>query len=241
MTDNSKTLTPSRDTSQAIYEAVLSHINKNGGAPGGISETGLRSRIKTRVQRIRRGDSVTYKFSMPEQDGIPAFSVKMVKPRGQAEADEAQVKDQRAASNTLQSENERTIPCEPMGADLGPSVTSANDEPSLLPTLARGAIRAMLEGVVLTASKDPNRPHLHGILIKFNRDSIELVSTDGHRLTHCRASYVANATGPAVSAEYIVPLNVALSLLKALRGPASSANVPIEFQLENRRLIVQTP
>jgi len=94
------------DADQAIYEAVKEHIESNGGVPGDMTEVQLRSRIKTRISRVRRKDQVTTSFKMQEQDGIPAFSVKMVKPRAQAEADEKKVREQREAFREMQrSEN----------------------------------------------------------------------------------------------------------------------------------------
>ena len=127
--------------------------------------------------------------------------------------------------------------CEPMGADLGPGASFAPDDKPVdlepdtgVVTMERGTLRAMLEGVTVTMSKDGTRPHLNGVLFEFGRDRLTLVSTDGHRLTKTEAPYHLNAPkGPIEPWSALIKADDVDRLLKAVKGAANKQLDPIEL------------
>jgi DNA polymerase-3 subunit beta len=96
----------------------------------------------------------------------------------------------------------------------------------------------MLEGAILTASKDQTRPHLNGVLFKFDRETMTVVSTDGHRLTKVMACYSGEELGPNESAKYLIPLDRVLGVLKAVKGPARVGQEPIQFDLHPKHVSI---
>ena len=96
----------------------------------------------------------------------------------------------------------------------------------------------MLEGVLITASKDATRPHLACVYFKFKKGTVTLVTTDGHRLTRCITAWTG---GPSEDAVYLVPAAVAESLLKAVKGPAKAAGELVPFNLEVGRFSIDLP
>jgi hypothetical protein len=87
-----------------------------------------------------------------------------------------------------------------------------------IPTIERGTLRAMLEGATLTMSKDPTRPHLHGVLFEFGIESLSVTSTDGHRLTRTTGRYFGgNAPVLGIATKLLIPADQVTRLLKALK------------------------
>ena len=105
------------------------------------------------------------------------------------------------------------------------------------PQIERATLRAMLEGVIITASKDATRPHLAVVLFRFKRESLTLVTTDGHRLTRSIAPWDLEAPGPDDSADLLIPIERARVLLAAIKKPSISSSirepVALKFTEEN--------
>jgi hypothetical protein len=101
-----------------------------------------------------------------------------------------------------------------------------------IPTIERGTLRAMLEGAVLTMSKDPTRPHLHGVLFEFDIEGLAVTSTDGHRLTRTTGRYFGgNAPVLGVATKLLIPADQATRLLKALKCPVKLADRVLDIEL----------
>ena len=111
-----------------------------------------------------------------------------------------------------------------------PTTTPTPEPDTGVVTMERGTLRAMLEGVVVTMSKDGTRPQLNGVLFEFGRDRLTLVSTDGHRLTKTEAPYHSNAPkGPREPFDALIRAADAIALLKAVKGTQTQALEPIEL------------
>jgi hypothetical protein len=107
------------------------------------------------------------------------------------------------------------------------AVQVATITPDPLPTMEQGTLRAMLEGVTLTMSKDSTRPHLHGVLFVFKRETLTLVSTDGQRLTRVIAAYQAEEQGPNETATLLIKAADVKTLLTAVKGPQKEQHNPV--------------
>jgi DNA polymerase III sliding clamp (beta) subunit (PCNA family) len=107
--------------------------------------------------------------------------------------------------------------------------------PAALPlaTIERGTLRAMLEGVTLTMSKDETRPHLAGVLFLFDGVDLTLISTDGHRLTTVKARCVVDGAVVDYKASYLIPASRVGLLLKTVKCAAKIASEPVSFELSN--------
>lgn len=99
--------------------------------------------------------------------------------------------------------------------------------PEPRPTMEQGTLRAMLEGVILTMSKDPTRPHLHGVLFVFKRETLTLVSTDGQRLTRVIAAYTKEEQGPNETATLLIKPADVKTLLTAVKGTKKEHSFPV--------------
>jgi DNA polymerase-3 subunit beta len=104
--------------------------------------------------------------------------------------------------------------------------------------MEQGTLRAMLEGVALTMSKDPTRPHLHGVLFVFKRETLTLVSTDGQRLTRVQASYTDEEQGPNETTSYLIKAADVKTLLTAVKGTKKEHSYPVTFELEPKGIKV---
>jgi hypothetical protein len=113
------------------------------------------------------------------------------------------------------------------------AATVATITPDPLPTMEQGTLRAMLEGVTLTMSKDPTRPHLHGVLFVFKRETLTLVSTDGQRLTKVITAYRAkDEQGPDETTSYLIKAADVKTLLTAVKGAKKEHSYPVTLELE---------
>ncbi len=100
------------------------------------------------------------------------------------------------------------------------------------PQIERDTLRAMLEGVLITASK--NKPHLAVVLFQFKRETLTLVTTDGHRLTRTQTAWLEAGQGPKETANHLIPVDRARVLLAAIKKPAISKSIrePVSFRFE---------
>jgi DNA polymerase-3 subunit beta len=121
-------------------------------------------------------------------------------------------------------------------------VVAVPDEPTKAPTVApiptieRATLRAMLEGALITTSKDATRPHLAAVLFELCNGTLRLVSTDGHRLTRTEAAWSDSQNKPTGAGlrSVLVPVDRAVALLGLIKKPAISKSIPehVTFELD---------
>ena len=107
-------------------------------------------------------------------------------------------------------------------------------EPTISVKVSQGKLKRAIEKTIFAVSKDTYRAFLNGTCFQFNKDNLELVATDSHRLSYIKSNITRIGQLEAKDNEIIIPYKTLTELLKLLED---SDEVFVNLNVEQNQMI----